>query len=81
MAAKRKMKQRADSHNHARERELAVGDTVLVKQQNRNNKLSSYYEPSPYTITDIRGTMITAERERGWSVNDSKHIVLQTSDP
>ena len=65
-AAKQKMKQHADSHNHARERELSVGDTVLVKQQTRN-KLSSYYESTPYVITDIRGTMITAQREDGRS--------------
>ena len=58
-AAKQKMKQHADSHNHARERQLVVGDTVLVRQQAKN-KLSSYYEPKPYVITDVRGTMITA---------------------
>jgi len=60
-AAKQKMKQHSDSHNRARERQLAAGDTVLVRQT-RRNKLSSYYEPQPYVITDIRGSMITAQR-------------------
>ena len=60
--AEQKMKQYADSHNHARERQL----TVLVRQQTKN-KLGSYYEPNPYVITDMRGTMITARRDDGRS--------------
>ena len=63
-AAKQRMKQYGDSHSHARERQLAIGDTVLVRQA-RRNKLSSYYEPQPYIISDIRGTMITAQRAGG----------------
>jgi len=63
-AAKQRMKQYGDSHSHARERQLATGDTVLVRQA-RRNKLSSYYEPHRYIITDIRGTMMTAQRADG----------------
>jgi len=60
-AAKQRMKQHNDSRNRARERQLAAGDTVLVRQT-RRNKLSNYYEPQPYVITDICGSMVTAQR-------------------
>jgi len=79
-AAKQRMKQHADSHNHARQRELAVGDTLLVRQQARN-KFSSYYEPNPFVITDIRGTMITAQRDDGRSTTRNiSHFKRVTPD-
>ena len=36
-------------------------NTVLVKSE-RKNKLSTFYDPNPYEITAIKGSMITAER-------------------
>ena len=37
---------------------------MLVRQA-RRNKLSSYFEPHPYVITDMRGTMVTVQRADG----------------
>lgn len=43
------------------ESQIVVGDTVLVKQTKRN-KFSTRYDPRPYVVTKIRGTMVTASR-------------------
>jgi len=43
---------------------LKVGDEVLVKAP-KVNKLSSYYEPVPYKVTNIKGSMISAARSDG----------------
>ena len=72
--AAKHMKQYGDSHSHARERQLAIGDKVLVRQA-RRNKLSSYYEPHSYIISDKRGTMITAQQHGRRSTRDSKRMV------
>jgi len=62
-AAKAIMKAYADNRNNATECKLKIGDTVLVRQ-NRTNKLSSIYDPVPYKISEIKGSMITARRGR-----------------
>ena len=63
-----KMKQRikfyADARNNATDCHLKIGDTVLVKQQ-RENKLTSYYNPKPLTITAMKGSMVTASSANG----------------
>jgi len=61
---KDKMKRYADQRNHAKTSQLQVGDTVLVKQE-KQNKLSSYYDPLPYKIKEIRGSLIKATRRNG----------------
>ena len=49
---------------------LKVGDHVLVKQR-RQNKLSPPYDPNPYTITDKKGSMVTAQRGHSRIVRNS----------
>jgi len=41
--------------------QLQIGDRVLVKTP-RVNKFSSYYDPVPYTVTNINENMVTATR-------------------
>jgi len=53
--------------------QLKIGDTVIV-QKPRTNKLSSFYDPRPYTITAINGSMITAERENHTITRNSSHF-------
>ena len=55
------MKSYADHRRHATTSTVRVGDTVLVKTP-KINKFSSYYDPKPYKITNIKGTMATASR-------------------
>jgi len=59
--AKEKMKTYADKRRNTTYHNLKLGDVVLVKIQ-KTNKFSSYYDPVPYKITNINGTMITATR-------------------
>jgi len=60
--AKQNMKVYSDSRRHATTNIFNVGDKVMVKIP-KQNKLSSHYDPAPYTITDIKGSMITAAKE------------------
>ena len=55
------MKKNADKLSRAKEREIHVGDTVLVRQR-KKNKFSSTFDPKPYRVTRVKGTMITATR-------------------
>ena len=69
-SAKARMKAYADKKNRAAEFTLKLGDTVLVKQQ-RQNKLSSYYDLVPYTISAMNGSMVTASRKDETIVRNS----------
>eukprot|EP00795_Rhopilema_esculentum_P009696 gene9696-18159_t len=51
-----------DKKRHAKESDIAIGDTVLVKQQYKN-KFSSRFDKAPYKVIQRKGTMITAENK------------------
>ena len=57
---KLKAKEYNDTRKHATEREIKIGDIVHVKQE-KKNKLTTRFDPTPYHVTFIKGTMITAE--------------------
>ena len=59
--AKSRMKREYDLRMNVRERRLCVGDLVLVLQA-KSRKSSSNWDPNPYTITRVHGTMVTAAR-------------------
>ena len=59
--AKQKMKENADKRARARVSIVAVGDTVLVRQRKRN-KFTTRFDPSPFEVVRIKGTMVTAAR-------------------
>ena len=59
--AMQKAKEYADRKRKAAPSSLVVGDTVLVRQQ-KKNKLSSFYDPKPYQIVAIKGSMVSARR-------------------
>eukprot|EP00794_Sanderia_malayensis_P006375 gene6375-biopygen5272 len=61
-ANKEKNRDYANQRRHAKKSNFQVGDTVFVKKP-KANKLSTNFDPSPYKITDITGTRITAERD------------------
>ncbi|CAB4002967.1 Hypothetical predicted protein [Paramuricea clavata] len=58
------MKIYADIAAKAKPHIFCVGNTVLVRQK-RQNKLFSPYNKHPYTITQIKGSMITARNAAG----------------
>lgn len=57
-----KMKRYADTRRRTSPHTFNVGDTVLCKRM-QTSKTCSIYDPSPYEITSINGTQITAERD------------------
>ena len=59
-AAKTKQKEYADRHRRAKNREYKMGDKVLIHQKTTTTKPP--YDPDPYTVTQIKGTQITATR-------------------
>jgi transposase InsO family protein len=59
--AKRKMKQYTDARLRAKSSKLEVGDQVLAKQR-KTNKLTTRFDPHPFRIIRMKGTMITATR-------------------
>lgn len=59
--SKAKMKAYANQKRQVKPHNLNAGDITLVKQR-RLNKASPHFEPVPYTILDVKGSMITARR-------------------
>ncbi|XP_033749316.1 uncharacterized protein K02A2.6-like [Pecten maximus] len=56
---KYKMKYQADIRNQARPREIAVGDTVLIKQDIKENKLAPKFQAQPKVVLEKKGPMVT----------------------
>ena len=79
--ARCKMKSYADERRHTKATTLSVGDTVLLKQ-NRDNKLSTKFNPKPLPVTNVKCTMITAHRP-GFVItrNHSFFKIVPTSLP
>eukprot|EP00794_Sanderia_malayensis_P019334 gene19334-biopygen16221 len=50
----------ADSHRNAKERDINVGDTVLV-QQEKKHKLMTRFSKTPYHVVERKGTRVIAE--------------------
>ena len=60
--AKAKVKMKAHADKRAQTSKMKVGDLVLVRQR-KQNKLSTWYNPYPFFVTRIKGTMVTARRK------------------
>ena len=58
--AKLKAKLYADARNKAKHREFEIGDKVLVKNDQKQNKLSTPYRTEPFYVKEKKGTMVTA---------------------
>ena len=78
---KQYMKELADARNHARERNMNIGDQVLVAQE--TDKQSTPYKLQPYTVVAKKGPMLTVQSKNGHTMtrNSSffKKIKPQTS--
>lgn len=59
-SAKDKAKQYADRRNKAKDKDLKIGDKVLVKSEKMGNKFTTPYQPEPHTILAKKGSMLTA---------------------
>ena len=61
-AKKKQWKAYRDNHRNVCDSQIEMGDQVLMKQK-RSNMLTPYYDPSPFTVIGIKGSMITAARD------------------
>ena len=59
--AKTRMKAYADSKALVKPSSISVGDTVVVKRDPSTKKSLSPYMPETYTVTERKGSMITAK--------------------
>ena len=61
-AAMKKAKAYADLKRKAAPHPFGVGDSVLVRQL-KKNKLSARYDPLPYKVVAVKGSMVSARRK------------------
>ena len=71
--AKVKRKIYADNRRVAKDPIFKIGDQVLVRQP-KVNKLTPRFNPKPYRITAIKGTMITARRPNHMITRNCSHF-------
>lgn len=71
--SKEKMKSYADKRRNTQSSRISVGDTVLVRQP-KKNKLSTPFDPRPYTVTKQNGSMFTARRGNHVITRNASHF-------
>ena len=75
--AKVKMKMYADTKARAKTSTIKVGDIILVRQ--RKHKLSTRFNPIPFQVVHLNGTMVTARRNGKYiTCNVSQFKVINT---
>ena len=73
------MKFNADKIRQAKRSNIQIGDMVLLRQK-KTSKLMTKFDPHPFKVIRIKGTMITATRnEKFITRNDSlfKPVTIQ----
>ena len=71
--AKAQMKRQVDGRYKAIDKPFDIGDYVLVRQQ-KQNKLTSRFDPKPYRLTNIKGTMLSAQRPGHTITHNTQHF-------
>ena len=59
--AKAKMKQYVDQRRRPKDTTIHIGDSVLLRQK-KQSKFTTRFDPTPFKVTCMKGTMITAMR-------------------
>ena len=78
--AKTKMKEYADMRNHAKPCEIQIGDTMLVKNDTKQDKLSTPFKLHPHKITARKGSMLTASNGEHTITRNSSRFKKIPSD-
>ena len=78
--AKRKQKEYADVKRNVRDHGLKPGDIVLARQP-KQNKLSTPYDPVPYCVDRVKGSMVTAEKGGKKLTRNSSAFKKVLADP
>ena len=69
---KKQMKAYADERRHAQQSLIQIGDRVLLKH-NGGNTLTLVYDPQPYAVVGVKGSMTTVKREKEIKSRNSSH--------
>ena len=62
--AKSAAKNYADNRNNAKESDVQIGDTVLVKKDLKENKVAAKFNENPHIVTQKKGSIITATTDQ-----------------
>ena len=57
--AKEKMKHHTDRKRRAKKTVIGIGDLILIRQR-KENKFPTKFDPKPFRVTKVKGTMITS---------------------
>ena len=74
-AKKKQMKEYADKRRNAQESLIVVGDQVLLKQS-KADVLTPAFDPRPFSVIGVKGSMITVKRGRKIKSRKSSHCKL-----
>ena len=74
-AKKKQIKEYADKRRNARESLIVVGDQVLLKQS-KADVLTPAFDPRPFSVIGVKGSMITVKRGREIKSRNSSHCKL-----
>ena len=74
------MKKAADSKSYVKQSTLKEGDVVLVKPAIRRRKTDPAYGEQPYRVKQIKGSMVTAQRENHRVTRNSSFIKRVKND-
>ena len=75
VAKKKQMKEYADKRRNARESFIVVGDQVLLKQS-KAAVLTLAFDPRPFSVIGVKGSMFTVKRGREIKSRNSSHCKL-----
>ena len=78
--AKYTMKQNADVKDRAVTTDIKIGDSVLVKKEERGNKLKPPFDPIPKIVTAKKGPMITVDNSVTRNASRFKKIGSKVSE-
>ena len=78
---KKKMEQKRnfDRRRRAKQKDIKVGDEILIKQQKSTTKPP--FDPVPYTVDHVKGNRVTASRNGKVRVRDKNYIKKVKSRP
>ena len=74
-AKKKQMKEYAVKRRNAQESLIVVGDQVLLKQS-KADVLTPAFDPRPFSVIGVKGSMITVKRGREIKSRNSSHCKL-----
>jgi hypothetical protein len=73
--SKKNMKKYGDLNLKTKKSNFKIGDLIQIKQQ-KTSKIKTTFDPNPYTIFEMKGSMIIAKRGEEVIARNSSHCKL-----